>query len=145
MYPQPSELSSLPPKIPSPYVGFTFPGQDPRPIFILPLSLETELSVLEYLKTIVEEQVVTRLHIPLTCFQLGYYLTTLEEDILRRSHMTPYSNDWNACNVLIGEKEVCSLSFCPSHMYVSVIDLPLLSSFLSNMQGSYDRDDQRCV
>ena len=38
--------------------------------------------------------------------QLSLYDTRLEEDYIRRSTLVPHSNEWNACNLLIGEKEV---------------------------------------
>jgi hypothetical protein len=38
--------------------------------------------------------------------QLSLYDTRLEEDYVRRPTLVPLSNEWNACNLLIGEKEV---------------------------------------
>ena len=38
--------------------------------------------------------------------QMCLFDTTLEEDYSRRPMLVPLSNEWNACNLLIGEKEV---------------------------------------
>lgn len=61
----------------------------------MPISVANETAVLQSFK----DKAVA---------QLSLFDTSLEEDYKRRPYLKPLSNEWNACNLLIGEKEVCN-------------------------------------
>jgi len=90
---QGGDIDRLPATLPDAITGFCFAENNSSAIFIRPLSPYNELAVLDLIKDKAREQ--------LDCYQ-----TTLEEDRARLTEFSPYSKEWNACNLLISEKEV---------------------------------------
>jgi len=94
IFASPREMTHLPRRLPSRGEGFSYPSDGSRGNIVMPISVANETAVLQCFKE-------------KAAYQLSLFDTSLEEDYERRPQLVPLSNEWNACNLLIGEKEVC--------------------------------------